>query len=136
MLCTITFRTSTEELKYRRKYYTIGPKAAPAVKKNRLSSKANQQQRINDLEEQNATLKQAHASSSASNETVHGLLKNAMTMMAQKDKTHAEENSRLLAVHEKVANNLATITGRSFSSIKEAADKYNHWNEKKRARYN
>ena len=133
MLCTITFRTSTEELKHRRKLYTIGPKPAPAVKNKRPSCIGNQQQRINDLEEQNATLKQAHASSTASSETAHGLLKDAMTILAQKDKTHAEETSRLLAVHETVAKTLATTTGRSFSSIQEGANKYNHWDKKKRA---
>ena len=134
LLCTITFRTSTEELKHRRKLYTIGPKPTLAVKKKRPSSIANQQQRINDLEEQNATLKQAHASSTACSDGMQDLLKDAMSMMAEKDRTHAEENNRMLAIHEKLANNLTTMTGRSFSSIQETASKYNNWAGKKRAR--
>lgn len=134
LLCTITFQTRTGELKHRRKLYTIGRKPAPAVKKKQPSCIANQQQRINDLEEQNATLKQANASSTASNDGLQDLLKGAMSMMAEKDRTHAEENNRMLAIHEKLGNNLTTMTGRSFSSIQEAAGKYNNWAGKKRAR--
>lgn len=133
MLCTITFRTSTEELKTRRKLYTIGPKPRPIAKKKRPSSKAIQQQ-ITELEEQNATLKQAHASSAASREGLQGLLKDTISMMAEKDRTHAEENSRMLAIHEKLANSVASIAGNSFSSIQQTASKYNKWEAKKRAR--
>lgn len=134
MLCTITFQTSTEELKTRRKLYTIGPKPRPMAKKKRPSSKANQQQKIAELEEQNATLKQAHASSAASREGLQGLLKDTISMMAEKDRTHAEENSRMLAIHEKLANSVASIAGNSFTSIQQTTSKYNRWEAKKRAR--